>query len=158
MPRTFTATSKAAETPDNLGDLPGMFDLRFDGTEEKVVKGGQYQKDPDGDLKLQWNFTVLDDEGEPWYFNGDPIEVNKLTGIGFNVASKTVPAEVKVLKALHTPAEHAKFEAGEGTEESKLIGRVVQGELFINKNGFLGVGDIIAARKKRSGTKTVDED
>lgn len=145
---TFLATSKAAEAP-NVEE--GMYDALFKGTQSKRVKGGLYTKDTEnGDLKLEWAFALLDDEGEPLYDEGDPIILAKLTGTGFNIASKTVPQEVRVLKALLTPAEYAKFEAGEGTDESELIDRKVQVEVFVKENGWPGIGNVIPARKARS--------
>lgn len=151
MGTTFTATSKAAEAP-NVEE--GMYDARFDGTESKRVKGGLYTKDTEnGDLKLEWKFTLLDDEGNELYDDGDPIELTKLTGIGFNIASKTVPQEVRVLKALLTPAEFAKFEAGEGVDEEAMVGRTVQVEVFVKENGWPGIGNVIAARKSRKSSK-----
>lgn len=151
MGTTFTATSKAAEAP-NVEE--GMYDARFDGTESKRVKGGLYTKDTEnGDLKLEWKFTLLDDEGNELYDDGDPIELSKLTGIGFNIASKTVPQEVRVLKALLTPAEFAKFEAGEGVDEEAMVGRTVQVEVFVKENGWPGIGNVIAARKSRKSSK-----
>lgn len=155
MGTVFTATSKAAEAPEVD---EAMYDMRFDGTDTKRVKGGQYTKDTEkGDLKIVWQFTLLDDDGDPIREDrdghenfGKPIQLEKLTGTGFNIASKTVPAEVKVLKALQTPAEFAAFEAGEGVKEADLIGRIVQGEVFVKENGWPGIGNIIAARKKRT--------
>ena len=150
MGRSFTPSSKAADAPDIEA---GMYDMRFDGTSIKRIKGGQYTKDPvNGDEKLEWAFTLLDEDGAVLYEDGDPIEVTKLTGIGFNVASKTVPHEIKVLKALLTPAEFAAFEQGEGTNEDDLVGRTVQGEIYINDKGWPGVGNVIAARKSRKAT------
>ena len=129
MGTTFTATSKAAEAP-NVEE--GMYDAVFTGVESKRVKGGLYTKDVEnGDLKLEWGFQLLDDEGNELYDGGDPVILSKLTGIGFNVASKTVPQEVRVLKALLSPAEFAKFEAGDGVDEESLKGRKVQVEVFV---------------------------
>lgn len=148
MGTTFTATSKAAEAP-NVEE--GMYDARFDGTQSKRVKGGLYTKDTEnGDLKLEWLFTLLDDEGNELYDEGDPIQLTKLTGTGFNIASKTVPQEVRVLKALLTSAEYAAFEAGQGTDEEELKGRKVQVEVFVKENGWPGIGNVIPARKARS--------
>jgi hypothetical protein len=147
MGTTFTASSKAAEAP-NVDE--GMYDARFDGTASKRVKGGLYTKDTEnGDLKLEWSFTLLDDEGEVLYDEGEPVVLSKLTGVGFNIASKTVPQEVRVLKALLTPAEFASFEAGEGVDEEAMKGRIVQVEVFVKENGWPGIGNVIPARKAR---------
>jgi hypothetical protein len=151
MGTTFTASSKAAEAP-NVEE--GMYDARFDGVSSKRVKGGLYTKDTEnGDLKLEWAFTLLDDEGAELYDDGDAIQLSKLTGTGFNIASKTVPQEVRVLKALLTPAEFAQFEAGEGVDEDALKGRKAQVEVFVKENGWPGIGNVIAARKARKASK-----
>ena len=60
------------------------------------------------------------------------------------------PQEVRVLKALLTPAEFAKFEAGDGVDEDSLVGRKCQVEVFVKENGWPGIGNVIAARKARS--------
>ena len=151
MGTTFTATSKAAEAP-NVEE--GMYDARFTGVSSKRVKGGLYTKDTEnGDLKLEWGFQLLDDEGADLYDEGDPLTLSKLTGIGFNIASKTVPQEVRVLKALSTPAEFASFEAGEGVDEEALVGRTCQVEVFVKENGWPGIGNVIPARKARKSAK-----
>jgi hypothetical protein len=158
MGTVFTATSKSAEAPDIE---PGIYDLRFDGTTATTVKGGQYTKDTvNGDPKLEWHFTVLDEDGDVVYDKGDPVEVQALTGVRFNITAKTVPGEVKVLKAILNAGEFAEFMAGNGTEEETLLGRVVQGEIYIKESGWLGVTNIIPARKSRKVTKasSVDED
>lgn len=147
MGTQFTATSKAAEAPDVE---EGMYDARFTGVTSKRMTSGEYVKDKvNGDLKLEWAFTLVDDNGDDLYDDGDPIELTKLTGTGFNIASKTVPGEVKLLKAILTPAEYAAFEQGEGVDEDSLIGRIVQVEVFVKPNGWPGIGNIIKARTKR---------
>ena len=155
MGETYTATSKAADAPDIEG---GMYDARFDGTSRKRIKGGQYTKDTvNGDERLEWAFTLLDDEGAVLYDGGDPVEVTKLTGMGFNIVSKTVPAEVRILKALCTAEEFQAFLDGKGTKEADLLGRKVQVEIIIKDTGWPGVSNVIAARSKRKGkAKTVE--
>lgn len=144
---TFQATSKAAEAP-NIEE--GRYDLRFEGTQSKMVKTGKYVKDPvNGDPKLQWDFVPLDDDGSVIYDNGDPIELGILTGVGFNTASKTVPLEVKLLKALLTKEEFQTFLDGGGVKEEDIRGRIVSGEVFIKESGWPGVTDIVAKRTRR---------
>ena len=147
MGRTFTATSKAADAPNIEA---GMYDGRFDGVEVKFIKGGMYG---DGD-RFEWAFTLVDDEGAVLYDEGEPVEVTGLTSQSTNTASKTVPRAVRYLKALMTPAEYAKFEAGEGVDEDALLGRIAQVEVAINDNGWPTVANVIAARVKRAAAKS----
>lgn len=165
---TFTATSKAADAPELE---PGMYDAVFTGTEAKTVKGGKWQKNEAGDPKLEWNFNLIDEDGNKLSYetsDGEdkPLVVSKLTGVGFNVASSTVPQEIRVLKALLTAAEFAAFEAGEGTDEKLLLGRKVQVEVFVKEGGWPGVANVLPAKKapgkvgakpKASAPEPVDE-
>lgn len=139
----FAASSKAADAPDIEG---GVYDGRFDGISKKFVTGGQYG---DGD-RLEWAFTLLDDEGEPFYEDGEPVEVTGLTSMSMNIASKTQPRAVRYLKALMTPGEYAAFEAGEGVKAEDLLGRVVQVEVAIKDNGWPTIVNVLPPRKKRS--------
>jgi hypothetical protein len=161
---TYQATSKAADAPDIEA---AMYDLVFVRSEAKKVKGGQYTKDAvNGDPKLELVFNAIsNDEDEPGllYHEGDPIEVSKLVGVGFNINSKTTPGEVLFLKAILTAAEYAKFEAGEGTPDDEvdaptgLRGRVVQGEVFVKENGWPGVGTLVAPKGGQKGKKSSAE-
>lgn len=152
---TYQATSKAAEAPDVE---EAMYDGILVGVAAKRVKGGQYTKDTqNGDPKLEWTFRLLDGEGNVLYDGGDPVEVSKLTGVGFNTASKTVPQEVRVLKALLTKAEFSAFEEGEGTPDDAvqapegLLGRKAQLEVFVKENGWPGIGNVVAPSGGQKG-------
>lgn len=146
---TFNATSKSADAPELE---PGMYDAVFVGTAAKTVKGGKFQKNPEGDPKLEWNFNIIDADGNELSYETEsgedrPLIVSKLTGVGFNIAASTVPQELRVLKALLTPAEYAAFEAGNGTDEKELLGRKVQVEVIIKENGWPGVGNVLPEKK-----------
>lgn len=152
----YTATSKAAEAPDIE---EAMYDGILIGVTSKRVKGGLYTRDTEnGDPKLEWEFHPLDETGEVMYDKGEPIVVSKLTGTGFNIASKTVPQEVRMLKALLTKAEYAAFEAGEGTPDDEaeapegMLGRKAQLEVFVKENGWPGIGNVVAPRGGQKGT------
>lgn len=157
---TYQATSKAADAPDI--EAAG-YDLVFVKSESKRVKGGQYTKNKeDGDLKLELTFNVIsNDEDKPglMYEDGDPIEVNKLVGVGFNTTSKTTPSEVLFLKAICTAAEFNAFLEGQGTPDDEvnapegLVGRVVQGEVFVKDNGYPGVGAVFAPKGGQKGKR-----
>jgi hypothetical protein len=162
---TFTASTSSGDAP--VIDI-GVYDALFKGTEATRVKGGQFTKDRvNGDPKLKWNFLILDGEGNayPYLTMGEDGElqemanedgnvrdliIDKLTGTGFNIAATTVPGELKVLKALLTADEYKKFEAGEGTDEEKLLDRKVQVEVFINGNGWPGIGNVIAKQSSKT--------
>jgi hypothetical protein len=173
---SYQASQKAASAPDIE---PAMYDALFKGSTPRLVLGGQYgpgtvlnvkdgsaykgaiEKAKDGEQfnKLEWAFQLLDSDGDVLEaeFGDDgikPVQVEKLTGHGFNTASKTVPGEIKVLKALLTPAEYAAFEEGEAVDEDALIDRKVQVEVFIKEGGWPGVGNIVPGRKAtKSATK-----
>ena len=151
MGRVFEAVTTAAEAPQVE---PGLYDMRFDGTSDKVVTGGQWQKNEEGDPKIEWSFTLLDDDGAALYDGGDPIQLSKLTGTSFNYDSKTVPGGLKMLKALLTPQEYAGFITGGGCpNEDELLGRKVQGEVFVKESGWPAIGNIIGPRTVRRSTK-----
>lgn len=139
---TFTATSKSADAP-NVD--PGICDARFDGVQKKFIEGGQFG---DGD-RLEWQFTLLDDDGAVLYDDGDPIEVQGLTSLSTNVLSKTTPKAVRYLKALMTPEEFAAFSEGKGVNASALIGRVVQVEVAIRDSGWPTIANVLPPRQKR---------
>lgn len=157
---TYQATAKAASAPSIEEAMYNGILIRV---ESKRVKGGQYTKDNvNGDPKLEWVFNLLDDEGnviinDAEDSDGSPVEVSKLTGTGFNIASKTVPQEIRVLKALLTTAEFKAFEAGEGTPDDAedaplgLLGRKAQLEVFIKENGWPGVGNVVAPTGGQKG-------
>lgn len=152
---TRQATSAAASAPSIEEAMYNGVLIRV---EEKKVKGGQYTKDNvNGDPKLEWVFILRDSEGEYIVYDedneekaGQNVEVSKLTGVGFNIASKTVPQEVRMLKALLTKPEYVAFEAGEGTPDDAedapegLLGRGAQLEVFTKENGWPGVGNVVA--------------
>lgn len=165
---TRQATESAAEAPIVE---EGMFDMVLVSVADKKVKGGLYTKDPvNGDPKLEWAFAALDDEGQymPYITKEGPVEnkvleVSKLTGVGFNIKAKTVPQEIRVLKAILTKAEFAAFEGGEGTPDDAvaapegLLGRKVQGEVFVKENGWPGIGNIVAPRGGQKGANFAPE-
>lgn len=155
---TYQATSRAASAPDIE---PAGYDLVFVRSESKRIKGGMYTKDTvNGDPKLELFFNVVSNDDEKpglIYEDGDAIEVSKLVGVGFNTTSKTVPGEVLFLKAILTAAEFAAFLEGAGTPDDEvkapegLVGRVVQGEVYINGEGWPGVGAIFAPKGGQKG-------
>lgn len=156
---TYQATAKAADAP-NI-EAAG-YDLVFVGAEAKRVTGGKFTKDTvNGDPKLELTFNVVsNDDDAPGLIlgeDGEPITVNKLVGTGFNTQSKTTPAEVLFMKAICTKTEYEAFLNGEGTPDDELdaprglVGRVVQGEVFVKENGWPGVGALFAPKGGQKG-------
>jgi hypothetical protein len=156
---TYQATAKAADAPDI--EAAG-YDLVFVRSEAKRVTGGKFTKDTvNGDPKLELTFSVVsNDDEQPGLIlgaDGEPIEVNKLVGTGFNTQSKTTPAEVLFLKAICTKAEYDAFLNGDGSPDDEedaprgLVGRVVQGEVFVKENGWPGVGALFAPKGGQKG-------
>lgn len=151
MGTTFAATSKAADAPDIEA---GVYDATFDGVETKFITGGAYG---DGD-RFEWAFTLLDDDGAVLYDEGEPVVVNGLTSTSTNIASKTQPRAVRYLKALMTPVEFAKFEAGLGVEAEAIIGRKVQVEVSIKDSGWPTIANVLPARKARKSRSNASDD
>lgn len=145
---TFKATTKGSHTPEvDEGEYIG----RFEGVEEKVLEKSQF--DPEAFI---WNFTLLDGAGKVIYYDGDPVEVEKVTSRNTNVKSKTVPGAVQVLKSLMTKAEFEAF-ADEEQEseltEDELKGRLVMLDIFHKESGYLGIEDV--RRYGKGGLKKV---
>lgn len=148
MPADFTPQTKAADAPDIEA---GWYDLRFTGTEGKTIKGGKYQKNPEGDPKLVWFFTALDDEGDDLYADGELVKLDKLTGVTFNPTAATESAQLAILRALMTNEERKLYDdEGIAPKEADLLGRVVQGKVFVREDGWPGIADVLAPRSKRS--------
>jgi hypothetical protein len=155
---TYQATSRAANAPDI--EAAG-YDLVFVRSEAKLIKGGQYLKDKvNGDPKLELYFNVIsnDDENPGLMFeDGQAIEVSRLVGTGFNTTSKTTPGEVLFLKAILTKSEYEAFIEGAGTPDDEedapagLVGRVVQGEVYVKDDGWPGVGSLFAPKGGQKG-------
>lgn len=156
---TYQATQKAADAPDIEA---AMYDLVFVKAEDKLIKGGMYTKNKEqGDPKLELTFNVVsNDEDDPGLLfdkDGDAVELTKIVGVGFNTASKTTPSEVLFLKAILTKAEYQSFLDGEPTPADDvdapegLVGRVVQGEVFVKDNGWPGIGAIVAPKGGQKG-------
>lgn len=137
---TLTANTSSAEAPDIEA---GVYDARFDGVSADVLKESQF--DPE---VFRWDFTLMEDD-KVIYLDGDPIELQKLTSRSTNIKSKTTPGAVKVLKALMTGEEFARFEAGEGIDAEGLVGRPCQVQVIIKDNGWPAIDTVLPA--KRSG-------
>lgn len=142
MPFTFAATTAAADAPHVDA---GMYDARFDGIETKFITGGQYG---DGD-RFQWNFTLLDDDGNELYDGEEPIQIDTLTSTSLNTTSKTQPRALRYLKALLSQPEYDAFVNGAKFDASNIVGRRVQVEVYIRDTGWPSISAILAPRTTR---------
>jgi len=70
-----------------------------------------------------------------------------MTSQSVNTKSKTTPGAVKVLRALMTDGEYARFEAEQPVPADDLIGRMVQVQVIIKENGWPKVEDVFPAKK-----------
>jgi len=144
MVTKFKATTTSAEPPD-IDGLPGIFDAKFLGVSVKENVSGKFGTED----KFIWNFGLIDSKGKDIYDRktADPVEVDMMTGQNMNVASKTVPGGVKVMKALLTATEFKAFEAGElELSDEDLIGRKVELDLFVNDEGWLRINEVRRSR------------
>jgi hypothetical protein len=139
MGLTFAAGSTAGTPPDIE---KGIFDARFDGVVEKTDVPSQYGN---SDVFV-WAFTLFAD-GEAIYDEGEPVTVERMTSQSVNTKSKTTPGAVKVLRALMTDGEYARFEAEQPVPADDLIGRMVQVQVIIKENGWPKVEDVFPAKK-----------
>lgn len=139
---SFIGSSKSASAPDiEEGEYLG----RFDGVTAKTLEKSQF--DPNVFI---WAFTLLTDEQEVIYDEGEPVVVEKLTSQSVNVKSKTTPGAVKVLKVLMKPEEFTAFESGDeenAVSADELVGRIVKLEVVNNDNGWPTIESISKYRK-----------
>jgi len=168
-----------ASTPAIPNIELGLADARLLSVDTKMVTGGEYgdgfiytyddeaeaaadnHKVGDKVNRFQWNFLVLDDEGEPLYDedSGDQIVVDQLTGLQFFAKAKNPSKQTRIMKALLTPAEFEAWSEGEDAPSIKdLIGRKVQVDIGLNGKGYPTVSNVLAARKARSGRRASSAD
>lgn len=136
---------EAANTSANAPDIEaGLYDALYAGVGVKEKVQSQFGVED----KYIWAFALLTEDGEAIYKeDGDELEVDIMTSQNMNTASKTVPGGVKVLKALLTPVEFAKFVAGEGLDADALDRRLCQVEVYIKESGWPQVAQVLPARK-----------
>lgn len=125
---TFTATTKGADAPEiEDGIYPADFDGAVQESHPDWAGKNKFGGDDDGE-RIRWDFTLFD--------QGDPVPVNILSNLNFNVKSKTVPLAVRILKGLLTKAEYVAFEAGSSPDADSLQGRRCQVQIEHNENGW----------------------
>jgi hypothetical protein len=165
-----------ASTPAIPNVELGLADARLLSVDTKMVTGGDFgdgfiytyedeaeaaadgHKVGDRVNRFQWNYLVLDDEGEPLYDeeSGDQIIVDQLTGLQFFAKAKNLSKQTRAMKALLTPAEFEAWAEGEDAPSIKeLVGRKVQVDIGLNGKGYPTVSNVLAARKARSGSRRI---
>jgi len=139
MGLTFTATTKSADIPE-IED--GVYPADFDGCAQEShpdwAGKNKFGGMDDGE-RIRWDFTLFD--------QGDPVPVNVLYNLNFNTASKTVPGNIKILKALQSKAEYAAFEAGGDLDADTLQGRRCQVQIEHNDKGWPKIVAVLPAAK-----------
>ena len=154
--------SFAASTPQVPDIDTGMYDAILIRVDTTFMEGGQFGEgfvttDPDTGQKVnrfRWVYTLLDEEGATLYDDdGDPLEVDQLTGLQFFAKAKNLSKQTRAMKALLTPAE---FEAwADGGEAPEVVGRKVQVEIGTNPKGYPTISNVLAPRKARRAARAV---
>lgn len=143
----------------------GMNDAKLSRVETIFLTGGQFGEGfvltlDDGSQvnRFRWTFVLTDDDGNALYDEGDPIEVDCVTGLQFFAKAKSPSKQVRIMRALLTPVELPTWEAGDGAPPlESLIGRPVQVEIGLNDKGYPTVTSVIAPRNKRKAKPAVAE-
>lgn len=154
MPLKYVGTAGSGEAPQ-IED--GTYAADFIAASSEAHPDWATDKDrfgkPDTGDRIRWDFTVFD--------QGDAIPLNKLTRVGgFNTKSKTVPHEVKIIKALMTKKEFSAFaeeiEATKTAEDRLAVvntalelieGRSCQVEVENNDKDWPQIVSVIAKAK-----------
>jgi hypothetical protein len=154
--------SFAASTPQVPDIELGMYDALLQSVEPIYMKGGQYgegfvTEDENGNKvnRFRWTFALLDDDGNTIYDEGDPIEVDTITGLQFFAKAQNPSKQVKIMKALMTPAEFESWAEGEAAPGlTDLLQRKVQVEVGENDKGYPTCANVLAPRQRRARKAT----
>lgn len=158
---------------DGVASTPSIPDIEFalyDGVLVDVtaifMDGGQYgigfvTKDESGkDVnRFRWTFRLKDEDGEDIYDEGEPVEVDCVTGLQFFAKAKNASKQVRIMKALMTKAEFDAWSEGESAPTLKeLVGRPAQVDVTENGKGYPTIGNVLAPRQRRArrATSTAD--
>lgn len=157
--------SFAASTP-SIPDIElGMYDAVLSRVEAIYLSGGQYGEgfvttDENGNKvnRFRWTFGLLDDDGAALYDEGDPIEVDCVTGLQFFAKAKNPSKQVRIMKALMTPAEFEAWSEGEEAPSLEdLLQRKVQVEVGENDKGYPTAANVLAPRQRRARARKAAE-
>lgn len=140
----------------------GAYAARFDGmvVEEhpdwaQTAEANKFHK-ADSGRRIRFNFTLLDEDGDELYEDGDPVEVSALTREAFGEKSRAYALFGPIL----TASERTAFEAGEDLDSDAIEGRRVLVAIEKNKNGWPVVMSVMPApvAKKKPKPVAVAED
>lgn len=147
-----------ASTPNIPNVDLGMYDAALLRVETTWLDGGQYgegfvTEDEKGNKvnRFRWVFSLKDEAGAVIYDEGDPVDLDTITGLQFFAKAKNPSKQVRIMKALLTPAEFAAWSEGEpapGLEE--LLGRPCQVEVDENAKGYPTIANVLAPRARRA--------
>jgi len=136
---TFAATTKGADAPEiEDGIYPATFEGVVQESHPDWAGKNKFGGEDDGE-RLRWDFTCYDE--------GDPVPVNILSNLNFNVKSKTVPLAVRLLKALLTKGEWDAFLTGASPDSDSLKERRCQVQIEHNENGWPKIIAVLPAGK-----------
>lgn len=117
----------------------GKYVARFDGMtileHPKFVKDSDKFGKPDDGRRVHFGFTLLDEDGDEVYDDGDPVTVEAMTRVAFGERSNAYA----IFKPLLTEAELAQFDAGEDLDGESIEGRTIGIEVKNNDKGFSNV-------------------
>lgn len=136
----------------------GKYVARFDGM--RIVEHPKFVKEqdkfghPDDGRRVHFAFTLLDEDGDEVYDDGDPVEVEAMTRVAFGERSNAYA----IFKPLLTEAELAQFDAGEDIDGEAIEGRTIGIEVKNNEKGFSNVVatfPLLKANPKKKAAKPV---
>lgn len=145
----------------------GLNDAKLVSVGTIYLAGGQYgegfvTENEKGEKvnRFRWVFALTDANGATLYDEGDPVEVDCVTGLQFFAKAKSPSKQVRIMRALLTPTELPYWESGEGAPPlTSLLGRPVQVEVGLNDKGYPTAVQVLAPRKAqrtRSETATAE--
>lgn len=136
----------------------GFNDAKLSRVETIYLAGGQFGEgftivNDNGEKvnRFRWVFLLTDDAGATLYDDGDPIEVDCVSGLQFYAKAKNPSKQVRIMRALLRPEEVPFWENGDGAPPlTELLNRPVQVEVALNDKGYLTVASVIGPRKRKT--------
>jgi hypothetical protein len=135
----------------------GLNDAKLVGVSTIYLAGGQFgegfvTENEKGEKvnRFRWVFALTDENGATLYDEGDPVEVDCVTGLQFFAKAKSPSKQVRIMRALLTATEAPMWEAGEGAPPlTSLLGRPVQVEVGLNDKGYPTAVSVLAPTRSQ---------